>query len=137
MTSTKVMANPWFEESANYGFEAENMLQRIESICILKNIIAIDVKWEFSAPNKLDKFIGEAKVYIGDSQEQIKDQFIKMNFDYIIDRRGYSGDEYLSGTVWLNDGSWITISIDSYDDYGDVYYSNYELNKLPIPPTRD
>lgn len=145
-TLVKQMANPWARVYADDD-QAENMLKKVEEICSLKDIIAIDLSWEFKDTNKLWQqdeleesidFIGEAKAYLGDSKEQIAQQFIKMDFDYIIDRHQRCGEADVWGTIWLSDGSWIDVyTREIYDNYEENTYANYELKKLPIPPMRE
>jgi hypothetical protein len=148
MKAVKQMANPWAIHEYQEA-DIENTIERIEGICKLKDIIAFDLSWKFKDTDKRWQedglkesvdFIGEAKAYIGDSQEQITQQFIKMDFDYIIDEGQMRGEASIKGTIWVADGTWINIiTVNEYSDYDHNHHASVRYNryKAPTPPSRD
>lgn len=137
MKAVKQMANPW-ATLGNDSLQVENMLDKVKDLVNLNSIVGIDIDWNFEDTDygegmQVGKFIGEAKAFLGDSAEQIDEQLNKMDFDYVIDPWNKDWAD-IWGTIWLNNGSWIDIFIDStYDkQIGMIQISSrYKLHEAP------
>lgn len=135
------IVNNWLSKASNKECEPVNFLDKIKDrLSYSDYIVAFDIRWDIKRLEDDEFNLHEtAKYCVGESADMFNQELNKLDFDFIFPYgEKYEDDLSFYGTVWLNNGSWITIYEDFYVNISGerIKYCSCDINRLPELPTR-